>query len=86
MWKSASVFLIVAGVGACGSGPTVLEGPSPQGVTMSFDGTEAGLTRASEAARIECNRTGRRASLISVSPTGGGAGGHTAYYKCEPSS
>jgi hypothetical protein len=86
MWKIASLFLIAAGVGACASGSTVLEGPSPQGFATSFDGTEAGLSRASEAARIECNRTGRRASLTSVTPTGGGPGSHTAYYKCDPSS
>jgi hypothetical protein len=84
MWKLASLVLIATGVGACGSSPTIVEGPSPQGFAISFDGTEAGLTRASVEARIECNQTGRIAALTSVTPTGNSGRNRVAYYRCEP--
>lgn len=63
------VILMGAGLAACGSADPKVLNSTPDGVSVTFDGSDSQLRKANEVARDECARSGRVATLSNVSRT-----------------
>jgi hypothetical protein len=79
MWKFVTLLAVAVGLAACGTEPRVISSDSFQ-VSIAFDGSDAGLTKADELAREKCGRGARKPVRTSVARV---AEGPVAYYSCK---
>jgi hypothetical protein len=79
MWKCVALLAFSAGLAACAGEPRVVSSDSFQ-VSIAFDGSDAGLTKADELAREKCGRGARSPVRTSVARV---AEGPVAYYSCK---